>query len=163
MEITLKIIVLYIAILLTGLSAGLFYAWQVSVIPGTKLTQDSTYIETMQKINRAIINPPFMLIFLGSLLIQILSVILYWNTEMSLWLILSATLVYGAGTVIVTGLGNVPLNDALDELQLNELSKEEISKERHDYEVPWNRLHLIRTVFSVISFMLLLAAAFITS
>ena len=163
MEITLKIIVLYIAILLTGLSAGLFYAWQVSVIPGTKLTQDYTYIETMQKINRAIINPPFMLIFLGSLLIQILSVILYWNTEMSLWLILSATLVYGAGTVIITGLGNVPLNDALDELQLNDLSKEEISKERHDYEVPWNRLHLIRTIFSVISFMLLLAAAFITS
>lgn len=163
MEITLKIIVLYIAILLTGLSAGLFYAWQVSVIPGTKLTQDSTYIETMQKINRAIINPPFMLIFLGSLLIMILSVILYWNTEMSLWLILSATLVYGAGTVMVTGLGNVPLNDALDELQLNDLSKEEISKERHDYEVPWNRLHLIRTVFAVLSFMLLLIAAFITS
>lgn len=163
MEITLKIIVLYIAILLTGLSAGLFYAWQVSVIPGTKLTQDSTYIETMQKINRAIINPPFMLIFLGSLLIQILSVILYWNTEMSLWLIISATLVYGAGTVMVTGLGNVPLNDALDELQLNDLSKEEISKERHDYEVPWNRLHLIRTVFAVVSFMLLLIAAFITS
>ena len=163
MEITLKIIVLYIAILLTGLSAGLFYAWQVSVIPGTKLTQDSTYIETMQKINRAIINPPFILIFLGSFLIQIMSVILYWNTEMSLWLILSATLVYGAGTVMVTGLGNVPLNDALDELQLNDLSKEEISKERHDYEVPWNRLHLIRTVFAVLSFMLLLIAAFINS
>lgn len=163
MEITLKIIVLYIAILLTGLSAGLFYAWQVSVIPGTKLTQDSTYIETMQKINRAIINPPFILIFLGSFLIQIMSVILYWNTEMSLWLILSATLVYGAGTVMVTGLGNVPLNDALDELQFNELSKEEISKERHDYEVQWNRLHLIRTVFAVLSFMLLLIAAFINS
>ncbi|MCG2590002.1 anthrone oxygenase family protein [Rhodohalobacter sulfatireducens] len=163
MEITLKIIVLYIAILLTGLSAGLFYAWQVSVIPGTKLTQDSTYIETMQKINRAIINPPFMLIFLGSLLIQILSVILYWNTEMSLWLILSATLVYGAGTIIVTGLGNVPLNDALDELHLDDLRQDEISKERHDYEVPWNRLHLIRTAFAVLSFMLLLAAAFSTS
>lgn len=163
MEITLKIIALYIAILLTGLSAGFFYSWQVSVIPGTKLTRDSTYIETMQKINRAIINPPFMLIFLGSLLIQILSVFLYWNSGMSFWLILAATLVYGAGTVMVTGLGNVPLNDALDELQLNDLSKEEISKERHDYEVPWNRLHLIRTFFAVLSFMLLLIAAFITS
>ncbi|NBC02913.1 MAG: DUF1772 domain-containing protein [Bacteroidetes bacterium] len=163
MEITLKIIVLYIAILLTGLSAGLFYSWQASVIPGTKLTRDSTYIETMQKINRAIINPPFMLIFLGSLLVQVLSVLFYWNTGISLWLILAATLIYGAGTVIVTGLGNVPLNDALDELHLDDLSQEEISKERHDYEVPWNRLHLVRTIFAVLSFMLLLFAAFINS
>lgn len=161
MEITLKIIVLYVAVLLTGLSAGLFSAWQVSVIPGTRLIQDSTYIETMQKINRAIINPPFILIFLGSLLMQIISVFLHWDTEMPLWLILAGTLAYGAGTVVVTGLGNVPLNDSLDELHLYELNKKETSKERHDYEKPWNRLHLIRTGFSVLSFMLLLTAAFI--
>lgn len=163
MEITLKIIVLYIAILLTGLSAGLFYAWQVSVIPGTKLTQDSTYIETMQKINRAIINPPFILIFLGSLLMQIISVFLYWNAGIPGWFILASTFVYGAGTVMVTGLGNVPLNDSLDTLSLKKLNEEEVSKDRRDYETPWNRLHLIRTVFAVLSFMLLLIAAFITS
>lgn len=163
MEITLKVIVLYTAILLTGLSAGLFYSWQVSVVPGTKRTRDLTYIETMQKINRAIINPPFMLIFLGSLLIQILSVFLYWNTGMIFWIVLASTLVYGAGTVIVTGMGNVPLNDALDKLHTDDLSQEEISKERDDYEVLWNRLHLIRTVFAVLSFMMLLSAAFINS
>lgn len=163
MEITLKIIVLYVAVLLTGLSAGLFFAWQVSVIPGTRLTQDSTYLETMQKINRAIINPPFMLIFLGALLIQILSVFIYLNTSLTFWLILGATVFYGIGTIIVTGLGNVPLNDTLDTLPLNNLNDEEILKQRQDYETPWNRLHLIRTGFSVLSFMLLLMAAFISS
>jgi uncharacterized membrane protein len=65
--------------------------------------------------------------------------------------------------VIVTGLGNVPLNDALDSLSLHELSEEKISRERQNYEARWNRLHLIRTVFSVISFMLLLLATFITT
>lgn len=163
MEITLNIIVLYIAILLTGLSAGLFYSWQVSVIPGTKLTRDSTYIETMQKINRAIINPPFMLTFLGSLLMQIVSLFLYWNSGIPIWFILAGTLIYGAGTVMVTGLGNVPLNDSLDALNLTELNNEEISKERRDYETPWNRLHLTRTAFSVVSFMLLLIASFLNS
>ena len=163
MEITFKIIVLYFAILLTGLSAGLFYAWQVSVIPGTKRIQDSTYIETMQKINRAIINPLFMLIFLRALLIQILIVFLYWDNGMTFWSLLAATVLYGAGTVIVTGLGNVPLNDALDSLSLHELSEEKISREQQNYESRWNRLHLIRTVFSVISFMLLLLATFITT
>lgn len=160
MEITIKEISLYIAILLTGLSAGLFYAWQVSVITGTKLVKDSTYIETMQKINRAIINPPFMLIFLGSLLMQILSVILHWNTVAAFWLVLSATVLYAGGTVMVTGLGNVPLNEALDKVKLNESSAGQIHGERENYEGPWNRLHTIRTVFAVLSFMILSAAAF---
>ena len=163
MEITLKTLVLFSAILLTGLSAGLFFAWQVSVIPGTKRVQDSVYIETMQKINRAIINPPFMLIFLGPLIVQIISIVLYWNTSISLWLILGATIFYGIGTVIVTGLGNVPLNDELDTLSLHELSKEQIASERQHYEAKWNRLHLTRTTFAVLSFVLILFAAFFPS
>lgn len=161
MEITFKTLALYTAILLTGLSAGLFFAWQVSVIPGTKRVQDSVYIETMQKINRAIINPPFMLIFLGPLVVQIISFVLYWNTSVSLWLIFGATILYGAGTVIVTGLGNVPLNDELDAFSLYSMSEKQIASERQQYETKWNRLHTIRTAFAVLSFMLLITAAFL--
>jgi uncharacterized membrane protein len=159
MEITLQTLALYVAILLTGLSAGLFFAWQVSVIPGTKRVQDSVYIETMQKINQAIINPLFIMIFLGSFVVQIISFVLHWNTTISLWLILGATILYGVGTVIVTGLGNVPLNDELDALSLYGLSEKQMAGERQQYEVRWNRLHLIRTIFAVLSFMLILLAA----
>ena len=74
-----------------------------------------------------------------------------------------AALAYGAGTIIVTGAGNVPLNNELDAVKAEELSKEKLSDIRQDYETPWNRLHLIRTVFSVLSFMLLLLTAFILS
>ncbi len=161
MEITLKTLVLFSAILLTGLSAGLFFAWQVSVIPGTKRVQDSVYIETMQKINRAIINPPFMVIFLGPLFLQIISFVLYWNTSKTLWLILGASILYGIGTVIVTGLGNVPLNDKLDTLSLNDLIEKQMASERQYYEARWNRLHTVRTVFAVLSFIVLTATAFL--
>jgi uncharacterized membrane protein len=161
MEITLKTLALYAAILLTGLSAGLFFAWQVSVIPGTKRVQDSVYIETMQKINRAIINPPFMVIFLGSLIVQIINIVLHWNTSVTLWLILGATILYGIGTVIVTGSGNVPLNDKLDALSLKDLTEIQMASERQQYEAKWNRLHTVRTVFAVLSFMLLITAAFL--
>lgn len=163
MEFTLETIALYAAILLNGLSAGFFYAWQVSVIPGTRLVRDSTYIETMQHINREIINLPFMLIFLGTLLLQLLSVIVYWDTPITFWVVLLATVVYAAGTVIVTGFGNVPLNDALDTLPLNDISEVQASHERQEYELKWNRLHLIRTVFAVLSFLVLLFAAIISS
>jgi len=163
MEISYKIAALYFAVLLTGLSAGLFFAWQVSVIPGTKRVQDSVYIETMQKINRAIINPPFMFIFLGPLIVQIISIVLYWNTSISLWLILGATIFYGIGTVIITGLGNVPLNNKLDTLSLSDLNKKQMASERQQYEARWNKFHLIRTLFAVLSFMLILIAAFLPS
>jgi len=163
MEIIAKEIALYISIIFTGLSAGLFFAWQISVIPGTKLVKDATYIETMQKINRAIINPPFMLIFLGTLIMQILSVYFYRDTTNTFWFILGATLLYGVGTVLLTGLGNVPLNDALDTLKLNELPADQITGERRGYESRWNRLHIIRTTFSILSFMMLLLTAFLTA
>src|SRR6056297_2881697 len=161
MEITLKTLLLFSAILLTGLSAGLFFAWQVSVIPGTKRVQDSVYIETMQKINRAIINPPFMLIFLGPLVVQIISFVLHWDSSITHWLILGAIILYGIGTVIVTGLGNVPLNDKLDVLSLKDLTEIQMASERQQYESKWNRLHTVRTVFAVLSFMLLITAAFL--
>ena len=49
----------------TGLVAGLLYGWAVSVIPGTTRVGDHTYVETMQDINRAIINPAFIIPFMG--------------------------------------------------------------------------------------------------
>jgi uncharacterized membrane protein len=159
MEITIKSITLYAAIILTGLSAGLFYAWEFSVIPGTRQVKDNTYIETMQAINRAIINPAFMTIFLGSVLVQIMSTYQHRGTTI-FWILLIATLTYVIGTILVTGLGNVPLNNALDTLHLKELSPEQITVKRINYELRWNRLHTIRTVFAVISFMLLLWTAF---
>lgn len=66
MDFSIKSFTLFTAIALTGLSAGLFYAWSVSVIPGTRKIPDPVYLETMQSINRAILNPAFFLIFFGS-------------------------------------------------------------------------------------------------
>ena len=162
MELSIKAITLFAAVILTGLSAGLFYAWEFSVIPGTKRVCDHTYIETMQMINRAIINPAFMLIFLGPLPVQLLSTYLFKGTA-GFGFLVAALLTYFFGTVLVTALGNVPLNNALDVLDLESLSSEQIVNQRSRYELKWNRLHAIRTAFSVISFLLLLAAAFVSN
>ncbi len=156
----MKIITLFIAIVLTGLSAGLFYAWEVSVIPGTKRIQDITYVETMQSINRAIINPAFMLVFLGTFFTQLFSLYQYRGTSVCV-VILIATLIYLAGTLLVTIFGNVPLNDALDVLQIDKLSTSELHYQRTFYESKWNVFHTIRTIFSVLAFIGMLLAAFI--
>ena len=162
MEISIKTSTLFVAILLTGLSAGLFYAWTVSVIPGTRRVIDISYIETMQSINRAILNPAFFLIFFGSLLFLIVSAYQHYQPPMSLsfWLILGATLSYLIGTFGVTLFGNVPMNEVLDKIKLSELSLDQLIDTRQSFEVRWNRLHMIRTVFSVLAFVASLLAAF---
>lgn len=150
-----------LTILATGLSAGLFYAWAVSIIPGTKRISDRSYLESMQSMNRAILNPAFFIIFFGPVLLLLVSSYLQFRmaVDASFWLMLAATIAYLAGTYGVTVLGNVPLNRALDSVPINNLGEEELSQARCSFEGPWNRLHMIRTIFSVVSFVLLLAAA----
>jgi uncharacterized membrane protein len=159
MELTLSAIILFSTTLLTGLSAGLFYAWQVSVIPGTKQVSDTAYLETMQLINRKIINPFFILIFLGSFITQLTSLYLFADQDTAFWILFASTLSYTA-TLGITGAGNVPLNNDLDKVELPGLNADQKIKLRIDYESPWNLLHLIRTVFSLLSFVLLLLVVF---
>ncbi len=160
MEISLKSVTLLTAILLTGLSAGFFYAWSVSVIPGTRKVMDATYLESMQHINREILNPMFFIIFFGPIVALLVSTIQQYQQGLSFWLLLAAGLVYLLGTFGVTAAGNVPLNDWLDAMELGELAAEQMQEVRNRYEVKWNRYHTVRTVFSVLSFMLSLMASF---
>ena len=160
MEISIKSISLISAVLLTGLSAGFFYAWSVSVIPGTLKVADTIYLETMQSINRAILNPAFFLIFFGSLILLVTNTIQQYHAGLTFWLMLAATLIYLVGTIGVTSLGNVPLNDALDALHLNDLSDVKLAQFRKYYELKWNKLHTIRTVFALISFLLSMTALY---
>lgn len=163
MEISIKTITLFTAVLLTGLSAGLFYAWAVSVIPGTRRVGDMAYLEAMQAINRAILNPAFFLIFFGSLAALAVSTVQQQRSGLIFWLMLAATITYLLGTFGVTVFGNVPLNNALDALTLNELSPGQISSTRSHYETQWNRLHMARALFAVLSFILALSAVFTSS
>ncbi|MDW7691950.1 DUF1772 domain-containing protein [Flammeovirgaceae bacterium SG7u.111] len=160
MGISIKSITLFSAVLFTGLSAGLFYAWAVSVIPGTKKVIDMTYLETMQSINRAILNPAFFLSFFGSLLLLTISSIQQYQTGLTFWIMLAATLTYLVGTFGVTAFGNIPLNNTLDALALNKLNINQLTEFRTNYEVKWNKLHMIRTAFSILSFSLSLIAVF---
>ena len=153
MELSIKSITLFSAVLLTGLSAGLFYAWSVSVIPGTKRVSDLVYLETMQSINRAILNPAFFLIFFGSLLALGVSTIQNFSTKLTFGFLLAATLLYLIGTFGITAWGNVPLNNGLDALELAELGTDQIAQTRQQYEGPWNRFHMVRTICAVLSFI----------
>ncbi|MGC6432182.1 MAG: DUF1772 domain-containing protein [Jejuia sp.] len=157
----MKTYVLFITVLLNALSTGFFFAWSVSVILGTKKVGDVTYLETMQSINREILNPVFFIVFFGSLITLLISSYLQFNNKPVFWLVLASALIYLIGTFGVTALGNVPLNDELDALNITKPSIVELKSFRVYYEDAWNQYHNIRTMSSVVSFTLLLISIFI--
>ena len=162
MDISLKSALLFSTVILTGLSAGFFYAWSISVIPGTKTISDQTYLEAMQAINRAILNPKFFMIFFGTIIsLSVASIDAFHSSKWTFVLLLTASITYLFGTIGVTGLGNVPLNDQLDVLQLPDGNLDFLSDFRKNYERSWNRLHLIRTVFAITTFVLTVLALLI--
>ncbi|MEL7003362.1 MAG: DUF1772 domain-containing protein [Bacteroidota bacterium] len=73
---------------------------------------------------------------------------------------LTAAILYLIGTFGVTAFGNVPLNDKLDLLNLTEITSDKANEFRKLYEMNWNKLHLIRTICAVASFILTVLAAF---
>lgn len=149
----LKLITILIALLISGLNAGFYTAWQISVIQGTKRISTSAYLETMQSINRAILNPFFMILFLGGLAILAWTTYQMANHQLAFQYGLGATLLYLLGVLGVTILGNVPLNDMLDATNLKSLSIDQAESLRMKYEDKWNLLHLIRSAFALLSFV----------
>ena len=136
------------AALLLGLSAGLFFAFSVAVMPGLRRTDDAAFVATMTAINRAILNFPFGLVFVGALIAPVVAAVLAFITGASSpWLLIAAAAVYLVGVLFVTGGVNVPLNEALDR-----------DGKRRAFEDRWVRFNNVRTVSGTVAFALALVA-----
>jgi len=148
--------IVFITAFFLALMAGVFYAYSCSVNPGLNKLPANEYLRSMQFINRAILNPFFLLPFVTTAILLPLSAWLAYRSGMSLqfYLFLAAALVYAVGAFGVTILGNVPLNEMLDKTDLTSVDVEQL---RVRFEIPWNKLHTIRTVSIVVSLVLVLA------
>lgn len=136
----------------SGLIAGLFWGWMVAVGPGLAKVSDHVYVSSMQAINRAILNPVFILTFVGTAVVLVAAAVLEFRagrTRRAWWLTVAAGTYLLAVLGITVG-GNVPLNDTLEAFDLADGTEQAIAAAREGYEGPWNRLHAIRSVASVL-------------
>ncbi|WP_373011451.1 DUF1772 domain-containing protein [Mucilaginibacter sp.] len=158
-------IILLLAATTTALIAGLFYAYSCSVNIGLGRLPDREYIAAMQSINRTIQNPLFFASFMGTLILLPLSAYLHYPLPLQgkFLLLLIAAVVYAIGVFGVTIFGNVPLNNALDNFNLQTASVNEIANQRIKFEQPWLLLHNIRTVCSVVCLLLTLVGVSMNS
>ncbi|MBL7711826.1 MAG: DUF1772 domain-containing protein [Chitinophagaceae bacterium] len=143
--------------LFTGLIAGLFFAYSFSVVPGLGRLSDEAYLRAMQSINRAIQNPFFFTPFFAALLLLPLSAARAGDAGKKR-LLRAGAVVYTGGVMAVTIFGNVPLNNTVEAMQLQNMSLPELRAQRLAFEDPWNRLNLVRTLCASAAFTLVLLA-----
>ena len=141
-----------------GLVAGAFFAFSSFVMGALAKIQQSQGMTAMQSINIVVINPVFMLAFIGSaaacLFLGIVSVV-KWSQPGSAYL-LAGSLLYLLGTFIVTIAFNVPLNDAL--AKANPASPEGLSLWSSYIRAwtMWNHVRSVAALAATASFILAL-------
>jgi uncharacterized membrane protein len=108
----LRGVALVAATILMGAMAGVFGIYANAIMPGLRTTDDRTFVGAFQSIDRAIINPLFMLTFFGALVFAAVASGLHAGEQSVLPWIAAAFLLYLA-VVVITLAVHVPLNDAI--------------------------------------------------
>ena len=106
---------IFLAALGTGIAAGLFFIFSNTIMASFARLPAAQGIAAMQQINVTIINPLFMLVFMGLVVLSLVlgaKAIFGWAEAGSAWL-LAGSVAYLVGCFLVTMVFNVPLNDAL--------------------------------------------------
>lgn len=147
------------AVLTTGLMAGVFYAYAVSVNLGLAERPDASYVATVNEINEKIQNPLFFPVFFGAVLFPVAALITHLPHRRSgrFRRIVLACVLYVGGSFLVTVLANIPLNEELA-LVTADATAAELARARAAYEGPWNFWNDVRGLFSVAAFVILVGA-----
>lgn len=143
-----------VTLLLTGAIAGFFYAFSVAAMPGLDLARPDAAIQSMQRINRAVLNPVFFTTFFVTPVAALVTAFLAWRLGAPVparWFGLAA-LVYLGGAFVPTVVINVPLNEALGRLDVPE-AVGEAQRVWAEYSERWTRWNTVRTAFSVLSLL----------
>jgi uncharacterized membrane protein len=105
----------FVAALGSGLIAGIFFAFSTFVMRALGRLPPDQGIAAMQSVNVAVINPWFFAAFFGTgaaCVVVAIAALFRWSAPGAIYL-LAGGLLYVVGTILVTMLFNVPLNDAL--------------------------------------------------
>ena len=156
--VSLPRLALLVATVLVGLSAGFFFTYEASVTLGLADVSDLTYVEAFRAINDAVRNPAFGLVFFGSIPALALAATANWRPSPPLAraLLAAAVPLYLTG-LIITGTGNVPLNNELGDVE--NLTTATAAITRAGFEDDWNQLNLLRSIAVGASFACLVAAS----
>jgi uncharacterized membrane protein len=152
----LREVVLIAATLTMGLMAGVFAIFSNAIMPGLHKTDDRTFVAAFQSIDRAIINPAFMVTFLSPLALSTLATLLHLTDEgrpLLPWIVVAFVLYLLV--FVITIRVNVPRNNEIKAAgDVDRLTDPHTVRERFD-EARWVRWNHARAFASILAFGLL--------
>jgi len=140
----MQAVALLAATLTAGLMAGVYGIFALAIMPGLRATDDRTFVAAFGAIDRAIVNPLFMLWFFGPLLFAAAAAL--GGGDALPWIV--AALVLSLAVVVITFAVHLPLNDAIKTVGAREPF----------HEARWVAWNLVRAVLSTAAFGLLMWA-----
>lgn len=155
-------VTLLLSIIFCSLVAGLLFGFAIVVMPGIAKLSDKEYLLTFKHMDGIIQNnqPLFVLVWAGSILSVILTLVLgIMNLKgEQLYLLAGAASLYLVGVQLPTFLVNIPLNNELQNLDIEELEETQAKSSRAKFETPWNRWNRIRTINAIVAVSMFLLA-----
>lgn len=134
-----------VGLLGSSLIAGIFFAFSSFIMKALARLPSHEGIAAMQSINVVVLNPFFLGVFIGTTVVSVLVAALAvygWGTPSAPFFLAGAVL-YIVGTFLLTGLGNVPMNDQLAAISASD--PQAIATWEH-YLDRWTLLNTIRSV-----------------
>ncbi len=153
-------ILLTLATLGCALVTGITLIFAIVIMPGLGSLGDRAFLEGFKAIDQVIQNnhPVFILVWLGSALTLIIATGLGLGelANPDCMLLVAALVLYLGGVQIPTAAVNVPLNNQLQVLQIDELNDDELRQARTAFEPRWLTWNTLRTWLALITTVLLL-------
>jgi len=134
-----------IATIGSALIGGVFFAFSSFIMPALARIPSAEGIAAMRSINVVVLNRSFLGVFVGTALLSLFVIglaVANRGTPPAMWYV-GGALAYLVGTFLVTGLGNVPLNDRLA------AAEADAGPVWEHYLSRWTRLNTIRTFAAV--------------
>ncbi len=145
---------LILATLFCALTAGFVFAFATVVMPGIAKLGDKGFIRAFQVIDGVIQagQPVFGVVWLGSAVALLLTAamgVLFLDGIARAAVVVS-TLIYVFGVQLPTFRINVPMNNALQALDVETMDDNALAAARGDFEARWLRWNTIRTVLATL-------------
>ncbi len=135
----------------SGMMAGLFVSFSTFVMKALASLKPAEGMKAMQAINRVIIRPSFLIVFMGTGAILILTCFVTSTQHKAFWYLLVATISYVVACLASTIAFNVPLNNRLD--SFNPDQPEGLDFWEY-YLIRWTQWNHVRSIACLLSSLL---------
>jgi uncharacterized membrane protein len=151
---TLQTLILVLATLTMGLAAGFMYAYAHDIMPGLGRVDDRRFVAGFQAVDKAVVNPWFLLGYLGAPVLTGLAALLHLGADHRSMLVLTlVSFALYVAVLVITARIHLPLNAQIQAAgDPDRLPAPELAAVRERFEARWVRWHMVRTVLNVAAF-----------